>query len=490
MVPRIWRISFSWLALPAAILCAHCGGGDSGAAAPNPHDAAAEAPRHDAAPPPDEGGVDATRDAASDGGHHTASRRNRSVCGVKSGELAWTASVAVSASTLVLSDVAASLTDDVVVADQSGASYEQHRWDDTGSFVTVHQDPLGAYEGTLWASSIILDTHDNLFYGMLKTGLVEGENSGAELSFTLLPPVGAPVVSPPITNAMPTADGPPRVLLFSTGFDSGGGYHGPLSMAAPSYFPAGVYCYGSSITGEATSAQSATAMLTTGDFEWPSESGSLYVIKAVTSSIDFGCGNVTVPAGGGVILASLDAGGGCQWNELLALPTAAVKAKNFRVGADGTLALAVVYSGSIDFGGGSLKADGPTSLAVARFDGTGHLLFAKSFGSSTSHFSIGSVGVNATGTLFVTSGYRGMVDLGGGALAATDDTVLAVFDVTGAFKWNRTVTVGGSGKLLAAIGACGMAIATNSPSVDLGGGPLSSASPGKSASIGVAALGL
>jgi hypothetical protein len=483
----------SFAAIATAIFAAQCGGGGGPQESPSPDASSDGAHRMGSGRDAGRPRADAGRDAAHPGTDATADAPrwvNEDVCSAGSGGFAWSASIAASSSTLALSDVAAGPTDDVVVTDEVEGAYEQHRWDSSGNVVRVHRDPLGAYTGKLWASSIIVDAENNLFYGTLKTGLSMGTTSGAELSFTLLPPTGDPIVSPPITNTMPTSAGPPKVLLFSTGFDSGGGYHGPLSMAAPEYFPAGVYCYASTLSGEATSAQSVTATLTTGDFEWPSLSSSLYLIQSVSASTDLGCGSLTVPKSGGVVLASLDSGGSCQWSKLLALPSASVFGKNFRVGADGTLALAVVYSGSIDFGGGPLSAAGPRALAVARFDGSGNLLSAKSYGSASSHFTIGSLGVNLAGTLILTGGYSGTVDLGGGALPASDDTFLAVFDATGAFKWNRTVTVGGTGRLIAAAGKCGVAVATDSPTVDFGHGPLSSAKPGKPATIGVAALGL
>jgi hypothetical protein len=483
-----------FLAIAAVLVCANCGGnhpaesGAQDAAAGPGTDGGGRGNADTGVPGEAGGGLDAT--GAADAPVEAAPIVNTDVCGVGSGKVAWVASIPAPSSTLILSDVAAGPTDDAVVADQSGATYEQHRWNNAGTVVGVHQDPLGQYTGALWTSSLVMDTHNNLFYGTLMTGLVQGQNSQAQLSFTLLPPTGSPVVSPPILKAMPTADGPPDVLLFSAGFDSGGGYHGPLSMAAPQYFPAGVYCYGSNLASEATSAQSVTGTLTTGDFEWPAQSSSLYLTKSVTSSTNLGCGALTVPATGGVVLASLDSGGSCQWNKLLALPTAAVKATNFRVGADSTLALAVVYSGSIDFGGGPLVSAGPSSLAIARFDEGGTLLFTKNFGSTSSSFTIGSVGINADGTLILTAGYSGNVDLGGGALPASANTLLAVFDATGNFKWNRAVTVDTPGKLIAAVGKCGMVIATNSPSVDFGNGPLSEPNPPMPPTIGVAALGL
>jgi hypothetical protein len=56
-------------------------------------------------------------------------------------------------------------------------------------------------------------------------------------------------------------------------------------------------------------------------------------------------------------------------------------------------------------------------------------------------------------------------------------------------KWSQTVTVGGQGNLMAAVGPCGLVFATNSPNVDFGTGPVSTVTGGV-ASIGVGALGL
>jgi hypothetical protein len=500
------------VAVAAALLSAHCSGnhasesaaGDAAAGRDGSTEAAASDAAADAGSDSGSSDTGALTDSGNDTGTpvdggstldaadaaDAAPGVNADVCGVTKGTLAWVASVPAMSPTLVLSDVAASATDDAIVADQSGATYEQHRWDNAGAVVSVHQDALGQYVGRLWTSSLIVDTHDNLFYGTLMTGLTQGQNSMAQLSFTLLPPTGSAIVSPPIDAMMPTSSGPPTVLLFSTGFDSSGGYHGPLSLAAPQYFPAGVYCYGSNISGEATSAQSVTSTLVAEDFEWPAQNGSLYLTKSVTSSVNLGCGSLSVPTSGGIVLASLDAGGSCLWNKLLALPTAAVKATNFRVGADGTLALAVVYTGTIDFGGGPLVSTGTSSLAIGRFGPTGTLLYAKTFGSATASFTIGSLAINAAGTMVLTSGYQGSVDLGGGSLPASANTVLAVFDATGSFRWNTTVTVDPAGKLIAAAGTCGMVVATNSPSVDLGRGPLSVSTPPMAPTIGVAALGL
>jgi hypothetical protein len=195
-----------------------------------------------------------------------------------------------------------------------------------------------------------------------------------------------------------------------------------------------------------------------------------------------------VAAAGGVALAKLTWAGACGFSKLLALPTAAVKATSSRLGADGSMLVAVLYSGTIDFGGGPLTSTGPNALAVASFDGLGNLLWAKSFGSGNSSFTLGSLAANASGTAIVTAGYTGGVDLGGGQLSASNDTFLVSFDSKGQYRWGTTVTVGPSHRLVGTVGKCGVALATDSTTVDLGQGP-SFPSPGYSWLV-VGALGL
>jgi hypothetical protein len=439
-----------------------------------------------ASPSSGAGGAGSSSSSASS----SSSSSGGNACGAPTQTLAWTASIAATASVLALTDIAAGPTNDVVVADRSGANYEQRRWSSAGAFVGLHQDPIGAYAGALWTSNLVVDAQNDAFYGMLLTGLPMGEKSGARLVFNRLSPAGTQLWSLSSTNAISTSSGPPRVNVFNAGVDSGGNLHGALATGSPSIFASGVYCYSPSGSDLGISAQSAVTGLTAHDVVWPNQIMGLTLTRPLTESTNLGCGHLTVPAAGGMALAAFDGSGGCVWSKLLALPKAAVKSYAFRLGADGSLALAVVYTGTIDFGGGAVTSTGTSSLGVARFGSAGQLLWAKSFGGAGSRFKLGSLGVNASGTLIVTGGYAGPIDLGGGPLAASDDTFLAVFDTAGKLRWNRTVTVGSSGQLIAAAGPCALVLATNSPSVDLGGGPLSTVQPGQPASVGVAALSL
>jgi hypothetical protein len=447
-------------------------------------------------------GPDGSTDSSSGGGGSDAPSNDSSsssdgapfingdVCGAPSGKVAWMQSIPAPSSTLNLQGIAFGPTSDAIVSDQSGTSYEQHRWDEKGAVVSLHQDPIGSYAGPISTSNLFVDAQNNLFYGLLLTGMTEGANSSAELTFTKLAPNGTVVSTDPHTNSMTTASGAPRVLVFDAGGDSGGGLHSAVTMADPQYFSAGVYCYASNGSFEGISAPGVTATMEARDFEWPNADSGMYITRRLTTDLDLGCGNQTVPAAGGMLLAQVDTGGNCVWNKLLALPTAAIEANDFRLGADGSLALAVVYTGTIDFGGGSLTSAGTSSLGVAHYDAKGTLLWSKSFGGNGSSFTLGSLGVNASGILMVEAGYAGAVNLGGGALPTGADTFIAVFDTKGNLQWNEPVTVGTEGDLMAAIGKCGVAVATNSPSVDLGSGPLSTVSSPAPPTIGVAALGL
>jgi hypothetical protein len=416
----------------------------------------------------------------------TVSVLANALCGATSASLAWTASVPSVQPSLALVDVVAGPTDDVIVGDRVGAgTFEQRRWSSAGAFLSTHQDQSGAFAGTLYTSGLFADPGNGIFYGLLLTG---GPSNGVNLLWNRVNASGALDFSSANAGTVP-APLSPSVTSLRAGGDSAN-FHGAFVMTPPS-LAAGVYSYANDGTALGVSAVNVTSLLTSQDFVWPTPDAGLALFKRLTVTTNFGCSSaLNVPAAGGVGLVKFTGSGSCLWNKLLNLPTAALQTSNFRVGADGSLLVAAVYAGTIDFGSGPLTSAGQSSLALARFDGsTGNLLWAKSFGGAGSSLTIGSVGANAAGNVILTGGYAGTVDLGGGLLPTSNDSFLAVFTSAGVFKWSRTVSVGGQGQLLGAAGTCGLVFATNSPNVNFGAGPLSTVTNGI-ASIGVGALGL
>jgi hypothetical protein len=426
---------------------------------------------------PDAGVVDAGPDAG-----------KVNVCSAAAGTVAWTESIPAATASLVPMDiVAASTNNDVVVSDIYDAStFEQYRWNASGVLLSHHQDAKGAYAGTMFPSNLVLDSQNDIFYGLVLTGLPQPSNSGAAVTWTRLKPDGGAV----FVDTYTATSGQPSVAVFQAGADTGGGLHTTLTMGTPYYFDPAVYCWGSDGADVGPSAQSLATGLTASDFLWPSLDANLYLLQDLPVPTSLPCGALAVPDGGATALGKFTGGGGCLWTKLLMLPSSVIQKRLFRQGADGSLSLAVVYSGTINFGGGPLSSSGTNSLALARFDSAGNLLWTKNFGGTGSRFNLGSLDTNADGMGILTAGYAGNVDLGGGILPSNADTFLAVFDSAGTLKWSKEVTVGSSGQLLAAVGSCGLVLATNSLTVDLGTGPLSTATPPSSATIGVAALGL
>ncbi len=439
----------------------------------------------------DAGGDGGVADAGGDAGRGDAGSDagNVDVCGAVAGSVAWTAAIPPATTSLVPMDiVASSTTNDVVVSDINNASaLEQYRWSSSGVLVSRHEDAQGAYAGAMFPSNLVLDPQNDIFYGLVLTGRPGASSTGASVTWARLTPDGGTVFADTWTAP---ESGQPAVAVFQAGADTGGGLHTTLTMAGIPQYPPAVYCWASNGADVGPSAQNLATGLTASDFLWPSLDASLYLLQHLTAPADLPCGSLAVPDGGATALGKFTGGGGCIWTKLLMLPTTAIQQRAFREGADGSLSIAVVYSGTIDFGGGPLVSSGNNSLALARFDSAGTLIWTRNFGGAGSSFILGSLATNGDGVGILTAGYHGAVDLGGGMLPSSADTFLAVFDSAGTLKWSKVVTVGSSGQLMAAVGSCGLVVATNSPTVDLGTGPLSTATSPSSATIGVAALGL
>jgi hypothetical protein len=82
--------------------------------------------------------------------------------------------------------------------------------------------------------------------------------------------------------------------------------------------------------------------------------------------------------------------------------------------------------GAVDFGAGPLD----NGIFLAKFDPSGELLWAHSFGPGATKLRAGSVAVNTNGDCVITGGYQGPIDFGAGPLPVEGklDVYLAAFD--------------------------------------------------------------
>jgi len=102
--------------------------------------------------------------------------------------------------------------------------------------------------------------------------------------------------------------------------------------------------------------------------------------------------------------------------------------------------LAGLFSGSIDFGGGSLVSEGGRDFFVARFDDGGNHLWSHRFGNSGASELMGfDAAVQPTGETVLIGTIEGAVDLGGGNLPGSSgvDVIVWKLDADGNHVWSE-----------------------------------------------------
>jgi hypothetical protein len=206
--------------------------------------------------------------------------------------------------------------------------------------------------------------------------------------------------------------------------------------------------------------------------------GSAIVTGLFSGTIDFGGGSLVSSGSDDVFVARLDAGGNHVWSK--AFGDAGAQAGNgVAVDASGNVYLTGYFNGSIDFGGGNLTSAGGQDIFVVRLDAAGNHAWSKRFGNSSNQAG-GGIAVDATGNVIVVGTFSGSVDFGGGTLtsAGSTDACIAKLAPDGDHVWSKAfgdataqsgiaVAVDGDGNVFATGAFAG--------TVNFGGGDLTSA---------------
>ncbi|WP_437479435.1 DNRLRE domain-containing protein [Sorangium sp. So ce1014] len=106
-------------------------------------------------------------------------------------------------------------------------------------------------------------------------------------------------------------------------------------------------------------------------------------------------------------------------------------------------ALAAVIRDTVDLGTGTLGGGPGSELLIARLDGAGAPIWAKTFPTAPYQSGPRSVAVDGAGNVIVLGSYAGILDLGGGPLTsspAEDGMYLAKFDAAGQHVWSQIVS--------------------------------------------------
>lgn len=169
------------------------------------------------------------------------------------------------------------------------------------------------------------------------------------------------------------------------------------------------------------------------------ERGGVVVVGDFGGTVDFGGGPLKAVEGGSMFVVKLDASGAHVWSKAFSAGARAVA-----VGRDGKVLVAGVANGKVDFGGGPLAPTveppmgGPVINGfVLALDASGGHLWSKRFGSAQTSSS--SVAVDAQGNVLVAGMTRGSVDFGKGREPLTRDwgVFLAKYGPGGENLWGK-----------------------------------------------------
>ena len=197
-------------------------------------------------------------------------------------------------------------------------------------------------------------------------------------------------------------------------------------------------------------------------------------------TIDFGGGPLTGINGQDIFIAKFDADGNHIWSYGYSHPSGQWGG-GIAADSQGNVLWTAVYRDTIDVGGGPLTHSGGLGSVLAKFDPLGNHVWSQSFniiaiGAVRSH----DVAVDGSNNVHVTGGFGGFVDFGGGTLTAIiEDTFVAKYDTNGDHVWSRNFTPSTDDDRAEgiAVDASGNVFLAGNfeGSVDLGGGPLTSA---------------
>jgi hypothetical protein len=204
--------------------------------------------------------------------------------------------------------------------------------------------------------------------------------------------------------------------------------------------------------------------------------GNIVLLAQGNGTVNFG-GAPLASNGGDVFVAKFDAMGKHMWSHAFG-DSAIQYADRLAVDGMGNVFILAEGSGSIDFGGGTLTAAGGSDVFIAKFDPAGKHIWSRRFGYPGGFAAGAGLALDATSNVFLTGGFSGQIDFGGGLLTSAGKTdVFAVkLNAKGKHLWSRRFGDANDQKATGATFAGGLFITGQfTGSIDFGTGPLSTA---------------
>jgi hypothetical protein len=166
-------------------------------------------------------------------------------------------------------------------------------------------------------------------------------------------------------------------------------------------------------------------------------SGSVILAGVFMGSVDFGGGALTGSGSDDVFVAKLASDGSHLWSKSFG-DANYQHVEDVAVDPSGNVVITGCFNGTVDFGGGALTSAGSSDIFVAKFGPDGTHLWSKRFGGATSQVAHGVI-VDASENVIIAGYFFGSVDFGGGSLtsAGASDIFVDKFGRDGAHIWSK-----------------------------------------------------
>jgi len=172
---------------------------------------------------------------------------------------------------------------------------------------------------------------------------------------------------------------------------------------------------------------------------------SVLVTGNFTGSVNFGGGALSSAGGRDIFLAKYSSGGSYVWAQRFG-DVYHDSGTGVSVDPSGNIALVGGFSGSVNFGSGTLVYHGAADIFVARFTGVGACLWSKNFGSATGGDALYGVVADGGGNVIITGSVLSNLDFGGGILwglsgGMSQNVLVVKYSGGGAYLWGHRYAV-------------------------------------------------
>ncbi|WP_437314173.1 SBBP repeat-containing protein [Sorangium sp. So ce385] len=152
--------------------------------------------------------------------------------------------------------------------------------------------------------------------------------------------------------------------------------------------------------------------------------GNAIVAGSAAGTVDFGGAELGGAGGDDAILAKLGPGGSHLWSHAYG-DSEEQRASAVAADAAGNVALAGIFDGTIDFGGGPAVSAGGSDAFIAKLGPDGRPAWSKRVGDALFQSAVG-VAMDAGGAVAVTGAFRGDISLGGQTLSGSAESNIFV----------------------------------------------------------------